>query len=89
MKTLSIVIPAYNEGKTIHLILDKVIPAALKKARPGTIEFRNALRDAFESVPGITVTGGVLDYTANDHWGYKDNDPIIMKVVNGDCKFDQ
>ena len=23
-KTLSIVIPAYNEGKTIHLILDKV-----------------------------------------------------------------
>jgi len=24
MKTLSIVIPAYNEGKTIHLILDKV-----------------------------------------------------------------
>lgn len=72
-----------------YLILDKVIPAALKKARPGTIEFRNALRDALESVPGITVTGGVLDYTSSDHWGYKDNDPIIMKVVNGDYKFDQ
>lgn len=72
-----------------YLILDKVIPAALKKARPGTIEFRNALRDALESVPGITVTGGVLDYTASDHWGYKDNDPIIMKVVNGDYKFEQ
>lgn len=72
-----------------YLILDKVIPAALKKARPGTVEFRNALRDALESVPGITVTGGVLDYTSNDHWGYKDNDPIIMKVVNGDYKFDQ
>lgn len=72
-----------------YLILDKVIPAALKKARPGTPEFRNALREAFESVPGINVTGGVLDYTANDHWGYKDNDPIIMKVVNGDYKFEQ
>jgi glycosyltransferase involved in cell wall biosynthesis len=24
MKTLSIVIPAYNEGRTIHFILDKV-----------------------------------------------------------------
>ena len=24
IKTLSIIIPAYNEGKTIHLILDKV-----------------------------------------------------------------
>lgn len=72
-----------------YLILDKVIPAALKKARPGTLEFRNALREALESVPGITVTGGVLDYTSSDHWGYKDNDPIIMKVVNGDYKFDQ
>jgi branched-chain amino acid transport system substrate-binding protein len=72
-----------------YLILDKVIPAALKKARPGTIEFRNALRDALESVSGITITGGVLDYTSSDHWGYKDNDPIIMKVVNGDYKFDQ
>ena len=72
-----------------YLILEKVIPAALKKARPGTVEFRTALRDALESVPSITVTGGVLDYTANDHWGYKDNDPIIMKIVGGDYKFDQ
>ncbi len=72
-----------------YLILDKVIPVALKKARPGTIEFRNALRDALESVSGITITGGVLDYTSSDHWGYKDNDPIIMKVVNGDYKLDQ
>jgi glycosyltransferase involved in cell wall biosynthesis len=29
MQTLSIVIPAYNEGKTIHLILDKVRQAEL------------------------------------------------------------
>ncbi len=76
-------------GWDAYLILDKVIPAAIKKARPGTPEFRTALRDAFESVPGINVTGGVLDYTSNDHWGYKDNDPIIMKVVNGDYKFEQ
>lgn len=72
-----------------YLILDKVLPAAMKKARPGTIEFRNALRDALETVPGINVTGGVLDYTSTDHWGYKDNDPIIMKVVNGDYKYEQ
>jgi glycosyltransferase involved in cell wall biosynthesis len=29
MKTLSIIIPAYNEGKTIHLILNRVKSAAL------------------------------------------------------------
>ena len=29
MKTLSIIIPAYNEEKTIHLILDKVLAVKL------------------------------------------------------------
>jgi len=29
LKTLSIIIPAYNEAKTIHLILDKVIGVEL------------------------------------------------------------
>jgi glycosyltransferase involved in cell wall biosynthesis len=35
MQTLSIVIPAYNEGKTIHLILDKIkaveLPASMQR----------------------------------------------------------
>jgi glycosyltransferase involved in cell wall biosynthesis len=29
MKTLSIIIPAYNEEKTIHLILEKVLSVKL------------------------------------------------------------
>ena len=33
MYTLSIVIPAYNEGKTIHLILEKVIAVKLENIR--------------------------------------------------------
>lgn len=67
-----------------YLILDKAIPEAHKKARPRTIEFRNALRDALESVPGTTVTGGVLDYILSYHCSYKDCAPIILKVVNRD-----
>ena len=31
MKTLSIIIPAYNEAKTIHLILDKVLRVTLEQ----------------------------------------------------------
>ena len=34
------------------LILQQAIPAALKKAKPGSVEFRQALRDAIESVHG-------------------------------------
>jgi glycosyltransferase involved in cell wall biosynthesis len=33
LNTLSIVIPAYNEGKTIHLILEKVIATRLENIR--------------------------------------------------------
>ena len=33
MNTLSIIIPAYNEGKTIHLILEKVIAVKLENIR--------------------------------------------------------
>jgi glycosyltransferase involved in cell wall biosynthesis len=33
LNTLSIIIPAYNEGKTIHLILEKVIAVKLENIR--------------------------------------------------------
>jgi branched-chain amino acid transport system substrate-binding protein len=75
-------------GLDAFLVLDKAVPIALQKARPGTPEFRSALRDALENMPPVTVTGGVLDYTAGDHWGYKEDSGIIMKIVNGDWKLE-
>ena len=75
-------------GWDAHLILDKVIPVALKKARPGSAEFRAALRDALESAGPIAVTGGVIRYTAGDHWGYSADSAVIMKVVNDDWKLE-
>jgi branched-chain amino acid transport system substrate-binding protein len=66
------------------LILDAIVPAARKKASPGTSEFRAALREALETTKGIVVTGGVLAYTPNDHWGYKPDVGIVMKIVNSD-----
>ena len=70
------------------LMLEKVVPVALKKARPGTPEFRAALKDALESTPALAVTHGVLDYKPDDHWGYRPDTGVIMKVVNGDWKLD-
>jgi branched-chain amino acid transport system substrate-binding protein len=68
------------------LLLEKAVPIALQKAKPGTPEFRSALRDALESMPAVVVTGGVLDYTSTDHWGYREDSGAILKVVNGDWK---
>ena len=76
-------------GYDAYLVLDKVVPIALKKGKPGTPEFRAALKDALESTPGIVVTHGVLDYSATDHWGFRADTGVVMKVVAGDWKLEQ
>lgn len=70
------------------LMLDKVIPIALKKGKPGTAEFRAALKEALESTPALTVTHGVLDFSPTDHWGFRPDTGVVMKVVNGDWKLE-
>ena len=68
------------------LVMQKIIPVALKKAKPGTKEFRAALRDAVESMGRTVVAHGVLAYTKDNHWGYTTETGVMLKVVNGDWK---
>ncbi|MBL8316716.1 MAG: ABC transporter substrate-binding protein [Rubrivivax sp.] len=72
-----------------YLMLERVVPEALKKARPGTPEFRAALKDALESTPALAVTHGVLDFSPTDHWGYRADTGVVMKVVNADWKLEK
>ena len=71
------------------LMLDKVVPIALKKAKPGTPEFRAALKEALESTPSLAVSHGVLDFTPADHWGYRPDTGVVMKVVNGEWSLEK
>jgi branched-chain amino acid transport system substrate-binding protein len=66
------------------IVLEKIIPVALKKAKPGTPEFRAALKDALENSGHIPVSQGVLNYTATDHFGFTPDTGVLLKVVNGD-----
>ncbi|HSI56425.1 MAG TPA: ABC transporter substrate-binding protein [Ideonella sp.] len=68
----------------LYLLLEQAVPVALKKARPGTPEFRAALKEAVEAAPALAATNGTLDFSATDHWGFLANAGVIMKVVNGD-----
>jgi branched-chain amino acid transport system substrate-binding protein len=68
------------------IILEKIIPAALKKAKPGTKEFRAALREATESMGRTILAHGVLNYTKDNHWGYTTETGVMLKVANGDWK---
>ncbi|MDO8250181.1 MAG: ABC transporter substrate-binding protein, partial [Rhodoferax sp.] len=68
------------------IVLEKTIPVALKKAKPGTKEFRAALRDAIETMGRTSFAHGIMNWTKDDHWGYTNETGVIVKVVNGDWK---
>ena len=75
-----------GHGYDAELVLEKIIPVALKKAKPGTPEFRAALRDALENIGRTVVSHGVLNWTKDDHWGFTNETGVMLKVVNGDWK---
>jgi branched-chain amino acid transport system substrate-binding protein len=68
----------------VVIVLQKAVPIALKKGKPGTAEFRAALKDAFETMGRTPVSQGVLHWTATDHFGYTPETGVLLKVVNGD-----
>jgi branched-chain amino acid transport system substrate-binding protein len=68
----------------VVIVLQKAVPIALKKGKPGTAEFRAALKDAFETMGNTPVSQGVLNWTASDHFGYTPETGVLLKVVNGD-----
>ena len=71
------------------LIMNKAVPIALKKAKPGTPEFRAALRDAFEAMGPTVLAHGVLNWTPQDHWGYTPDTGVMMRVTNGEFKVEK
>ncbi len=68
----------------VVLVLQKAVPLALKKGKPGTAEFRAALKEAFETMGPTPVSQGVLNWTATDHFGYTPETGVLLKVVGGD-----
>jgi len=65
------------------LLLQHAIPAAAKKGKPGTPEFRAALRDALEATHDLVTSQGVVNMTPQDHSGYDKRGRVLMTVKNG------
>jgi branched-chain amino acid transport system substrate-binding protein len=64
-------------------VLQRVVPLALKKAKPGTPEFRQALRDALESEKEIVISHGVLNFTPSNHTGFDERGRVMLKIEKG------
>ena len=65
------------------LLLGKAIPEALKKAKPGTPEFRAALRDALEATKEVAGAQGVFNMNAQNHNGMDARARVMMTVKGG------
>jgi len=68
------------------LILQAALPEALKTAKPGTPEFRVALRDAIEGVREVVATNGVFNMSPTDHLGLDDRSRVLVRVEGGKWK---
>ncbi len=59
---------------------------AMKKAKPGTAEFRSALRAAIENLKDFTGSEGVYNMSASDHNGVDARSQVMVKIENGTWK---
>jgi branched-chain amino acid transport system substrate-binding protein len=64
------------------LLLNAAVPEAMKKAKPGTAEFREALRGALESVKNVVGTHGVYNMNAKNHNGLDERARVVVQVEN-------
>ncbi len=65
------------------LLVDAAAQVALKKARPGTPEFRAALRDALENVRNVVGTHAVYTMTPTNHNGMDERARVLVEVRDG------
>ena len=68
----------------VVIVLEKAVPLAMKKGKPGTKEFRVALKEALETMGRTPVSQGVLNYTATDHFGFTPETGVLLKIVGGE-----
>ena len=65
------------------LLLQKAVPIAAAKGKPGTPEFRSALRDALEQTKELVGTQGVYNMTPADHSGFDKRGRELMQLKDG------
>ena len=66
-----------------QIVLEYAIPYALKKAKPGTPEFRAAIKEAIETHGRTIFSHGVMNWSPTDHWGYTKETGVLLKVQDG------
>jgi branched-chain amino acid transport system substrate-binding protein len=74
---------AWDAGR----LMTVAVAEALKKAQPGTPEFRSALRDALESAKEVYGAHGIFNMSPTDHLGLDQRARVMVKIENGAWKY--
>jgi branched-chain amino acid transport system substrate-binding protein len=64
-------------------LIEQAAPIAEKTAKPGTPEFRSALRDAMETIKGLSAARGVYNLSTTDHAGLDPNALMVGQYTKG------
>jgi len=67
---------------TMELVANAA-PDALKHGKPGTAEFRSALRDALERTRDVYLNNGLSNMSPTDHNGYDERSAFLIRVDGG------
>jgi branched-chain amino acid transport system substrate-binding protein len=67
-------------------LLAHTVPDAMKKAQPGTKDFRRALRDGLEGVRNLAGAHGIYNMSAQDHIGFDQRARVMVRIENGAWK---
>jgi branched-chain amino acid transport system substrate-binding protein len=65
------------------ILLEHAIPGALKAGKPGTPEFRAALRDQLEHGESVYLNSGLSTMSPTNHNGYDEKSAFLITVENG------
>ena len=66
-----------------YLLVNAAVPEALKKGKPGTPEFRAALRDALENVRNVIGSHGIYNMDPKTHTALDERARVLVQVQNG------
>lgn len=70
-------------------LIQAAIPVALKSAKPGTPEFREATRNALENTKHLVGAAGVYTMTPTNHSGADPRGICMIRIVEGNWKLDE
>jgi branched-chain amino acid transport system substrate-binding protein len=68
------------------LVVTAAIQEAIKKAKPGTAEFRAAMKAALENGHEVIGTHAVYRFTPSDHYGGDARARVLVTVRNGEWR---